>query len=472
MCTGLSAQHHIMPLFYETPQNTLYNPSIAPSNGGGYLMLPFIGGVSFKYENSGFCYEDAFTRGNGDSLHLDLDKLAGKMKNVTKSLLSTEADITLLGVGFSLGRTFWTFDIINKTRVTATIPKSLLDIRYGNWNYTEDIPIDQSVSELYAKALNYTEFALGTSFPMGKKARFGFRLKLLGGVASALLDHFNIEITTGSSQNQYGINFKTDGLLYAAAPDLTVGYDSDGYVDDISVGDSYDNYLEMNNFGFGADIGLQIKATDRFTIGLAALDLGSIKWKQNIGAFRANNSFTFNGIDVSENIKDPDGTSNDTYWSQLEDSLTQFTDVTHDDQTSFKTPLSTKLLMNMQIDLNYMLMLNLDFGATFVDGSPYCNGGVSGSFHVNNWISLAATMNMNPGWRLAYGFGGLMTLKWFQVYAYSDQFSVLLRKTRGAHLQAGINFLFGQDQKKSKYSRTGRVNYRNRKYHSSQPRLR
>lgn len=433
----LAAQDNMMPFMTELPQSRQFNPANMPSRGG-YMLLPVMSGVSVGFESTGFRWNDAFTRTRTDSLKFDADKLAAQMDK--NSLLRANADISLLGFGFTAGSNYITFGVNSRTQANATLPVSLLDVRYGNWDYHNNCPIKQSVSDLSLNAYTYLEYALGYTRKVNDKLRVGATVKILNGIMAASADNLNITVDTKETNDGYAVGITTQGEIMIAAP-LLITNDEEGYIDKLEYDSDGSLGIGKNN-GFAIDLGASYDINDKWTVGLSLLDLGSINWKNNITTLSADNSFEFSGVNVNDAIKDKN-TESDSYWTQLEDSLTNIKNITAEVKGSFKTKLNSRIIATGEYKPFGWLTAGGVLTGTFIDGKLYSRLSVNGALRAGKVFTFMLNGTVNHGGRMALGTGMQLKLGGFQLFAMADRMPMKVAKSYGANVRFGINFLMG-----------------------------
>lgn len=447
LATYSYAQESVTPFLKELPQRTAFNPAFAPESEI-YFIVPGLGGFSAGLENTGFTWNDMFTKINGDSIRFDPNRLASRMKDF--SLTAADVDIPLAAFGARTEIGYFTIGLTNKTRADIIIPKSLTDIRKGNWDMDNDCPIDHSASDLYARAMNYMELGLGMSKSyFNDHVNFGFKIKLLAGLASAMSDDLKVDMKTIREKDRYRIEIDTKGSIKASAP-MEVTINENGYVDDIEMDFSRENIHMMDNRGIAFDLGGTINLwDDRLVVGVAATDFGFIKWHDNAHSFIANNHFVFRGVDISPDIKeaeadDVDKDSKRPYWESLCDSLKRFKDMTHEEKV-FKTRLSSNARVTADLRITDWWSVGGLFSTKMVMKHTYPMAAVNTQLRAGRWLAWSLSGTLNHGARMSMGSGLVLTAGAFQTYFIADRIAFSLAETKGFHFSWGINFLLGRN---------------------------
>lgn len=434
------AQEHTVLMLDELPQAYSLNPAKAPLTGG-YMIVPGLAGISAGFENSGFCFNDAFRKGANDSLYFDFDRLSKKMSNY--NLTTMNLDVPILGAGFTAGKNFITIDVTNKTRMNIVIPASILDIRFGNYDFDNDRFVKHSLSDIFAKAFNYFEYAVGYSRDVNDKIRVGGKTKLLLGNFALRSKDLYLSIDTRKDGLHYALDVHTRGNISLSAP-LEIETDKDGYVDDAEWDSDNMKISSFKNAGFAADLGMTMKLNEQVTLGVSVLDLGFIRWKNTTNTFISNNDFSFTGVDVSGSVKDDPNTKvTSSYWTQLEDSLSQFTNVKFKNK-AFTTALSANILTSVTYKPYKWFQAGGVVSGLILDKRLYTRVSASATLRARNWLGYVLSFSMDPGLALSMGQGLALTAPGFQFYVVTDRMPLNTLYARSAQVRVGFNFFIGR----------------------------
>ena len=438
-CFVASAQDQMLTFMPGVPQNRQVNPAFAPKKGG-YFTLPGLGSVQLGMTNTGFAWGDVIRPGSGlqaDSLVVDLDHLAGRIKPI--NALMGGNSVQLFGFGFSAGASHFSFDITNKTRMAFRYPGSILDLRYGNWNYDQDKPINHSFSDMFSSGMNYTEVALGYSRQINEKIRVGATFKYLLGHASFKTERFNVGVETTSEQQML---VKADASIVSSFP-LMVEYDEEGYVDGLEYDDDVaaSKIIMSKNRGIALDLGMTWDVLDNLTLGASVTDLGFINWKEHTNRFSTNNTFVFNGVDVGDEITGNEADDRD-YWEELGDSLTNSFKVSGS-QMKYKTMLQG----SVNLMANYKFEEWLHFGAVsrhyMVDGTWLPNLNLSVGLHPGKALSTVVSYGVSRNDLANIGLGLMFRGGPLQLYLLTDNLDAAFwpHKAKMVNARFGINFI-------------------------------
>ncbi len=423
------------------PQSSFSNPALMP-NCKFYLGLPGISSLQFNLDNSGFSYNNVFTRRADDSLIIDKDKLLASLSD--KNKLSYDMSEQIFAMGFRAKRSYFSLSVNSKISANFNYTKDFMTfLLKGNAEFIGK-DIDLSGSKLEANT--YSEIALGYAREFGKKFTFGLRVKYLIGVVNVYTERSNIKIYT--DPNTYEISATSDVMIHSSSP-----FDSLKNFDGQAKNIKWKNMMDNNGFAF--DFGGEFRLNKRWAFGASLIDLGSINWKNDLRDYRTkspNQSFTFSGLDINEAFKG--GEIDQQVIDNLIDSLKEVVGIEEYKGTAYKAPLKTKLYFSASFALNSKNR----FG--FLMRNEFANEDVntmfSVSYNTNIGRNLAITLSntfvsgniFNPGGGFTFNFGPL------QMYLIGDHFSsVYAADLKNVGLHFGMNFIFGKTKQGYRYQK-------------------
>jgi hypothetical protein len=297
----LAGQYNQTQYFMNLPQAGMANPAYRPSSRV-YIGLPALSGIYFGISNNMASFSELFQPvPGGDSLmtilHPRFDRESFLNSLGRYSFVSAEADVQLMGVGFSAGDNLY-FDISLSQRATASLwlPTDLFTfLLEGNESFTGSV-ID--LSGIGVRGMQYLESSVGVSANVTPRLRIGGRAKLLfGGLGASLhANRFDVEV-----HNDFSHTITTDLALRMSGP-FTVYTDEDGMIDDILMDDRVDPMdilANTGNSGVAFDLGAIYDLTDEISLSASITDLGFIGWDRRSFTLTANNNFSFDGFDVT-----------------------------------------------------------------------------------------------------------------------------------------------------------------------------
>ena len=442
---ALRAQDNSLMFTKGIPQSTGLNPAFRPVKKW-YIAMPALGSVKLNGSNSGFSWNDIIRRGTGtraDSLIVDLDYAGRQMQD--NNLFATEASVQLIGFGFAAKDWFFTFDINHKLKAKVNYPLSLMNLRYGNWNYKGDVPISHSLSDLYVNAMNYNEIALGASKPVSDRLTLGLRVKFIMGVAHLESEYMNFDMQTFENA---GLCIRSDAAFRTSVP-LSITHDANGYVSRIAVKDSFgvDDFAAGKNRGFGFDAGATCQLSDNLMIGVAFNDIGLVRWSNETSRFTSKGVFNYKGVNVSEELTGDEGDGD--YLDRLANDFEETFRF-----SSGNERYTTGLMGSFNVSADYRFRQWLNFGFVsknyFVEDKLIPQLTLAAGLQAGRILSGAVTYSYMKNAPANLGTGMSFNLGVFQLYAVTDNLISMLKLSNAKYVNArlGINFVFNGDKER------------------------
>ena len=421
----------------QIPESSFGNPAFTPGFKF-YLSFPGIASNYIAYHNSGFNYNDAFTKRSDDSLVFDQSKLLKSIGN--NNDVGFSIDKELFGLGFKAGKSYISFSLSAKGIANFHYTKDLMTLLIdGNAPFIGKT-VDISGAKIYGMA--YGEAALGFSREITSKLKVGVRLKYLYGAAAI------------NSQDSK-VTLSTDPVTYAltAVSDIHVDYAyASNDNNSINNKDGFSINGITKNPGFAFDLGAEYKVNDKLTINASILDVGSITWNDKVSNFVSsipNNSFTFNGIAVN-NLFNKTGGNDSTFTHLLDTLKNKFNvDETH---KSFKTSLVKRVNIGATWHLDSKNLAGINIRNEFFAGSYNPSVTLSLNHQFGRILSGTISYSYIDRTFTNVGAGVAVNLGPIQLYAVVDNaFATMqLKTTQTVNAQFGLNFVFGNMLKKRK----------------------
>jgi opacity protein-like surface antigen len=462
-----AAQNSQVMYYMNLPQNHMLNPALRPSNSV-YIGLPVISGINLNLNNNFFNFSDVFIEGVvPDSLvtifHPDYDpaEFMKKIKDVNS--FETEALVQLFGLGFAAGKDLYIFlDVNERFDANIALPGDLIRLGFEGNEQFAGSKID--LSSLRGEVKYFREVGLGFSKNFTNDLRIGVRAKTLFGIAAASVENRDLGITVN---DDYTHTFNADLNANFSAP-LNIYLTGQNTVDSISFDDSkfdgagnlIDYFLETKNLGFGIDIGVEYKITDKLKVSAAVTDLGYIKWKKDVTNLRAESEFTLSGIDLLQVYNG--SMTFDSLSTMLLDTLMNSLYLT-DSESAFTTYLPFGVTVGASYNLTKNFSVGLLSYTKFIGSQVREALTLSANVNIRNVFSTTiAYTAMNHRYD-NLGFGIAFKPGWFQFYLLADRIPVSWNKLiidgstiplpaswNTFHLRFGMNLAFGNRVEKKK----------------------
>jgi len=275
-------QLHFLPI---VPHGRTVNPAFAPSYSF-YLGIPALSNINTGFENT-INYEDIFQR-KGDSLLLERDYLMANLKD--ESNINFNFQIEYLTFGFKAGKNYLHFRVAEKLQTEFMLRKDLVQFAmYGNGHESllgKTVNLGGSSFDM----MLYREYSLGYSRNVNEKLNVGVNFKYLQGLANISTEKSDFELTT--NPDDFSLAVRSDLLFNVSMPGIN---DEDIDLKFFLPG-------KANN-GFAVDLGADYEINERFDAYASLLNLGSIKWTENLKNFKTIDSqkiFNYEGFDISD----------------------------------------------------------------------------------------------------------------------------------------------------------------------------
>jgi len=463
MISDTAAQYSQSLYFMNLPQRNTLNPALRPTNRL-YIGLPALSGVTVNLDNNFINMSDLFIGGvisDSTVTFLEpgehLDRLVAGLKD--KNSVGMQAAVQLFGLGFSVGDLWVTLDLTGRAEGNFVLPGELirLGIR-GNDAYAGQT-ID--LSSLRADVKYYNELGIGISKNFTDRLRLGVRGKLLFGVAAATLDNndFRLRVNEDNTHTLFA------DMAFSMSGPFTAVMNPDGTLDNVSIDDSrFENtksaialLTNTGNPGFGLDLGMEYRITDRLSVSGAVTDLGFIRWRTDRTTLFTKTQFEFNGLtmqDVYDESMDFDELINWTLDS-LQNSFYQ--QAGSDPFVTYLSPgvtaaasyspvkaftfgvLSHTRFIGKQVRESMTLSANMNLGSALSATCSYTA--------VNHrYDNLGAGISIRGGWMQLYALVDNIPIRWTKVTIGNDSFP-MPEDWNTMHARVGMNIMFGNKAK-------------------------
>ena len=447
LITNATAQklNNTLYLMQNVPQSNQLNPAIQPECKV-FVGFPALSSIYVNYGNTAFAYDDVITDGTGirsDSLVVNVNSFHDALK--TTNYVSQQLEITLFALGIRAKDYYFTLDVIEKEDSRFSFDKEMITfLKDGNYDYRGKT---SNWGGIGLDANYYHEIALGASKKINDKWTVGIKGKILFGVANLHMEESDMSIFTSATGDQIVLNSKH--RLRASIPINEIGYDADGYVDDINFeGDDFDEdfFLNTDNKGFAVDLGMTYQMDDKTTLYASILDIGSINWKSNGYEFVQDGTFTYNGADWSQS-----GNSNDPNYEEIEDVFEDLSDDIADEFRatdlvgSYSVALPTKIYLGGTHQIGKRVNLGALSRTEIFNGKVQSSLSFSANARFFKNLSTSASYTVANNSYANLGLGIAAKAGPLQFYVISDNVMAAIRPNSAqiANIRFGFNFLFG-----------------------------
>ncbi len=388
---------------YTISSRGIYAVGINPANlaldnpGHWEIGLPSLGvrtGTNFlSIDEFNYFFGGVDSAGTRIARHLtDDDKQ--RMRNLFAGGGDVVVDVNTLDLGFSIKPNdrvgAFAFTIQDYMTAQFTFPSGVIDLALsGNPLGSEYSLDDMKLKMSWLRSYNLSwAHDLSILKPKSfKQLTFGIGLKYVQGFAYVGLESISTKIKTNQD---YSIFVSGDMQLRTALSSsfgVKYGFDSTAG----SSSSSFSIAPQTAGSGFGFDIGFSAIINDRWSVGVAITDIGSVKWKTNTAEYSSHSSFTL--TDLS------DSTQRDSLANRFKGDG-KFID-------AFSTKLPTTLRIGtMWIVKPEVFMLNMDINAGLNDAprnDQSARFSIGGNWNAAKWL---------PYLRGGFSWGGAEFFSW------------------------------------------------------------
>lgn len=463
----IAQQDNTLYFLNNVPQRGLLNPAINHTCNiyVSGIIMPIAGQVlppiHFNYNNNAFSYKNVISKGTGifsDSLVTpfqvggDTDKFFKRLRKV--NYISIENHIDLLSVGYRWKQFYFDFHIAEKTEFRASFPKDLIVLAWEG-NGKSLLGNEAFLSYMGATATHYREYAIGTSYEINKQLSVGGRAKLLFGKANIYSKKTDLTWTTNETDFTYNIN--ADMEVYSSQPFMDIqefyyDYQNDTLIYEDTVYedvDPMDIVFQNGNPGGALDLGATYKFNEKLTFYASVLDLGFIKWKQNINALNLKGEFIWDGWhDIRPALMEDDSLMDETVQNYT-DSVIQIFNPTFQKE-SYTQWLTPKFYLGGTYTFNEKLNAGLLMRGDVFQHRLHGSVTLSANSQLTKWFAGSLSYSILNNSFNNIGAGVVFKIPWFQFYIVTDNISAIWpQSVRNVNFRMGINLLLGCDKKTS-----------------------
>lgn len=383
-------------------------------------------------------------------LHKDIapeSALAG-FKDLNR--IGVGANETIFAFGVNAGKTYHSFDLSLRTSVMSNVPGSLFTfMKVGN----ADGRNSYEFAQLGASVNAFLEGAYGFTY-LFPHVRFGFRVKMLTGLANAEAGFERFNLT--SSSDKWTVS--SLGSLKVSLPgDMGLQTKEDGRSIDWTGIRMPENYLKMltsPSLGGALDLGVEVKAYEGLYLSAALLDLGGIFWQNRMTALTPDSDWTYEGFgEIPAGAEGENGVRNQL--EQMGQELAELVNFQKEEEGGHGFGM-LPFTANAGIEYRMPFWSGLSVGAlctyrhqgafSTIEGRGSINistgncFSISGSYGYGSYgHSLGAALSLHlPGFNLFVGADNLLTLN-----KMSTQYIPTLPLGRST-VNFGLNFLIGK----------------------------
>lgn len=428
-CGSVRAQQDISLYSLNNVFQQIYvNPAFLPKSKV-HVGLPVISSVYVNSSNTGF----AFGRFVGTSQEaVDINKVIDGLSK--KNVFAMDLNTDLFSLGVKYRSTYFNLSLSERVNTNFTYPKDFFTLIFRG-NAGPDLLGKRADMDGLGFNLNvYHELALGASFPVGEKLRFGFRAKYLMGLANITTTRSRLGLTTNEENFQITLDgdmaLKTSGMgiLKAEGDDVTKLLQN--------------RVLQPGkNTGLALDLGAEFYLDDRISFSGSFLNLGYIMWKDDIKNYSNSDiNYTFSGVDVQKIDSDQFSRELASKLDSLKEKL-KFQETTE----AYSARLNPQIILGGNYAVNDYNSVGVLARTELIAKILRPSFTFFYSFKVNHWLGLTANYSYLNKSLVNLGGGFVVKGGPLQLYMTSDNVlaPIALKTTKTVQLRFGVNLAFG-----------------------------
>lgn len=413
------------------PQARNINPGFIPDHKF-YIGVPFLSSVKTGFENS-INYEDIFLK-KGDSLVLDRDHILSKIDDVTRVNINLMEEYFTFG--FKVNKNYFHFRVGDLVETNIAIDKDMIKfLLFGNGS-SEYLGTEVNINDNLINLSYYREYALGYSRQINTKFSVGLNLKYLQGIANLSTNKTGIKLQT--DPEDFSLTIQTDIDINISSPGINNS--------DVKVSDFLPN---AKNKGFAVDLGGQYIINNEFKVFASMLNLGSIKWTENLKNFKTEHpetAFTYDGFDIQEYFED-NKFDND----RIENVLDSIVDEIGINETAvaYKTKLAPLLNIGGHYNLTEKDQFSILLRNQFLETNNWTTVSIGYTRTLGQGINLMLSNSFFSQSYLNPGIGFAASIGPVQLYLVNENIVApfMLKNSNIFLVRFGINLIFRERNK-------------------------
>ena len=437
------------------PQSIRINPARQPECTF-YLGFPALSPLSSQVTSNALAFDDViYPHPTEDSLIYFLHPLGDKQAFLDKlkpvNMVVTDVGTTLFSIGFLTGAGFFSVDVTTRVEGDVKLPGDLARLVLEGADDGRTYTLDGIGADL----TGFDDISIGWSGAIGKKWHVGVRGKALFGFGNLTTTRSKLAVTT--SEEAWTI--RSDMEVNASLPFADVTYNDDGMIEDIVIDeDQFDlrpsniarQAFNTRNFGLGVDLGMDFRPIEPLLISASVLDLGYIRWTDEVHKVNYNTGYDYAGLEVNPF----DFSDTYTFGDFLDSSLTALGD-TLADGLEF-TPggkYSSRLNTKIYIGASWTVIPQISFGllsrTDFMNESVQEQITATTNFTLGRIFNFTLSYSYSSNYLKNFGMGMSLNAGPLNLYLLSDNtLNVLIwpQETVTANIWFGMNLVFGYNQ--------------------------
>lgn len=281
---------------------------------------------------------------------------------------------------------------------------------------------------------------------------YGFTVKYLNGLVNAGTDdaHSKATIyTQDDSLSTYQTLISADYVVHTSG--LVINKEQDYYRNLLNQVRRVPSAALTGNHGAAIDFGLQAKLTEKLTFGLSLIDIGAIRWKDNVASYSSNGYLLAEGININNILFSQGGgvTRDSVNMKAILDTLQRVFKFTKSND-AYNTWLPTRGYMTLQWQAAKVIRVGGIVGAEYYKRSMMPFYGINANLDLGKGFTLGAMYNYRDRQNVNLGANASLKVGPLQFFIYTDNVLTVFRPfdNKIANVRLGLNFRFGSYKNK------------------------
>lgn len=455
---AVSQNKQILYGFDDTPQSLMLNPGSEVLHSKHY-GIPLLSQIHINGGASGVSVYDIFKNGN-NSINDRISKQIFEMKST--DFFTATQQLELINFGWrAKNEIYFSAGIYQEFDFISYFPKDLAILAWeGNRDY---IDYQFDLGEISTTGDFMTVYHFGINKQINDKLTVGARLKLY----SSMFSYRSVN-NTGKFVTRVG-DENSSNIYEHSLENVDISVETSGYAPLRDMNGSSQVVKEVlgralfgGNIGVGVDVGFTYKLTGDISLTASALDVGAIFHRKDVENYRAQGTYTLQGLNLLFPPLD-EGEATNTYYDDLEDEFEREVpiDTLYNKYTQFR-PLKFNLgisygfgrfitsddcdCMNMDSNSVNKQYVGFQFYSIVRPKGPQIAGTLFYKRRLNEFISAKATYTLDSYSFTNLGLGVSADIGTINFYFAADN---LIRygniaKAKSVSLQLGFNIIFDE----------------------------
>lgn len=423
---SLSAQQEIgLHFAQDIWQSSRTNPAFTT----GEKLTIALPSFYFNTRIENFSFADLISKNAEGENTLNINAVIEQME--TSNNLTENLSLQTLGIAYQIGAFTLSFDHSIRQNAILNYPKTLPQLIWqGNAQFVgETIDLTHNIN-----ISAYNEFAFGVAFQINQQLSVGTRAKLLSGIGNISTERGNLSLFT--SDDIYQLSLTGDYLVNSASYLDFGGFDNFDF--NFDFGEFNAKKLLGSNTGFAVDFGAQFQF-ERLKFSASVIDIGTIKWKDEVNNYLFDETIEYNGLDVAQAYVD-----GDINISAALDTLDQLFNPI-ETQNEFSTTLPMRFYIGGSFDISDQIIVGALFNGVDFNDKFTSTVAASLRYRINNLLSVGSTYAVIDETYDNLGLNANLQLGPIQVYALTDNIiSIFKEEYDNSNIRIGMNVQFGE----------------------------